>query len=191
MTGWRLEARAWIGIALVALGLVALAAEFLPAPAFDLGHDLWPVFVILPGVAFLVVGLTVEGVSGFVIPGAIITVTGLVLAVQNSFHLWATWAYAWALIAPGSVGAGILLQGWLRHSRVLRGAGWRLLGSGLLLFVVLGAFFEGVLHISGLNLGPAGKVLLPGVLIVAGVALLVRRAAASTRRGGAEITASR
>jgi len=187
----QLDAWAWIGIALVALGLLALAAEFLPSSTFDLGHYLWPLFVILPGVAFLVVGLTIEGVSGFLIPGAIITVTGLVLALQNTFDAWATWAYAWALIAPGAVGAGIMLQGWVRRSPALRAIGGRLLWSGLGVFVVLGAFFEGVLHISGFDLGPVGKVLLPGVLILAGVVLLVRRAVASARRVGVDIAASR
>jgi len=42
-----------------------------------------------------------------VIPGSIITIAGLVLAVQNTFDLFATWAYAWALVAPGGVGLGI------------------------------------------------------------------------------------
>jgi hypothetical protein len=187
----RLDARAGVGIALVALGVAALVAQFVPLPAFDFGRYVWPIFVILPGVTFLAVGLAVEGVSGFVIAGAVITVTGLVLAVQNTFDVWATWAYAWALIAPGAVGAGILLQGWVRHSRALRAIGRRLLWSGLGLFVVLGAFFEGVLHISGVDLGPVGKVLLPAVLILAGVGLLVRRAVGSARTGGAEIAASR
>jgi hypothetical protein len=187
----RLDARAWIGIGLVALGAAALVAEFAPTPAFDAGRYLWPVFVIVPGAAFLVAGSTLEGVSGLVIPGAIITIAGLVLAVQNTFDIWATWAYAWALVAPGGVGAGLLLQGWVRHSPDQRRVGWGLLWLGLGLFVLLGAFFEGVLHISGFDFGPAGKALVPGILILAGVALLVRRVLGSARTGGGEITASR
>ena len=187
----RLDTRAWIGIGLVVLGVAALAAEFAPVPAFDAGHYLWPVFVILPGVAFLVAGSTLEGVSGLVIPGAIITIAGLVLAVQNTFDTWATWAYAWALVAPGGVGVGLLLQGWLRRSPDQRRIGWRLLWLGVGIFLLLGAFFEGVVHLSGFDFGPAGKVLVPGLLILAGVALLVRRALWSARTGGGEITASR
>lgn len=187
----KLDARAWMGIGLLALGVVALAAEFAPKPAFDAGRYLWPALVILPGVAFLAAGSTLDGVSGLVIPGAIITITGLVLAVQNTFGVWATWAYAWALIAPGGVGVGLLIQGWLRRSPDERRVGWGLLWLGLGSFVVLGAFFEGVLHISGFDLGPAGKGLVPGILILAGLALLVRNLVGSARRGGGEIRASR
>ena len=187
----RADPRVWLGGGLVVVGLVALVAEFAPTPAFDFGRYFWPVFVILPGLAFLVAGFTLEGVSGLVIPGAIITVTGLVLAVQNTFDLWATWAYAWALVTPGSVGAGVLIQGWLRRSPDQRLVGWSLVGGGLIVFVVLGAFFEGVLHISGFDLGPVGKLLLPALLILIGIVLLIRRALGSARTGGGEITASR
>ena len=67
--------------------------QFLPQPLanLDLGHYGWPIFVLLPGLVLLGVGLAVRDLSGLCIPGAIVTMTGLVLAVQNTFDLYATW----------------------------------------------------------------------------------------------------
>ena len=52
----------------------------------------WPLFVIVPGLVLLVVGLAApvrEG-SGLAVAGAITTTTGLVLAFQNATDSWAT-----------------------------------------------------------------------------------------------------
>ena len=55
---------------------------------FDIrvGNYLWPLFIIVPGLAFFV-GMFFGGkkVSGLAIPGAIITTTGLLIFVQNLF----------------------------------------------------------------------------------------------------------
>jgi hypothetical protein len=47
--------------------------------------------------------------------------------------------------------------------------------TGALLFLGFGAFFEGLLHISGRDFGVVGQAFLPVVLILFGVLLLVRR----------------
>jgi len=111
----RIDGLVVLGAILVVLGALFLAGQLAPV-SFDVGHYGWPVVVILPGLAFLAFGLFLDGASGLVIPGSIITIAGLVLAVQNTFDLFATWAYAWALVAPGGVGLGIALQGIVRHS---------------------------------------------------------------------------
>jgi hypothetical protein len=102
--------------------------------------------------------------------------TGIVLAIQNTFDLFATWAYAWALVAPGGVGLGLLIQGLTTGQPALRAAGVRTMGIGAAIFLVGLAFFEGVIHISGRELGLVGQLLLPLLLIVAGAWLLLRRA---------------
>lgn len=167
-----------LGVLLVFVGVVYLAARYLPRPVADLdiGHYGWPVFVLVPGIVLLGFGLAVRELSGLCIPGAVITMTGLVLAVQNTFDLWATWAYAWALVAPGGVGLGLWLQGLAARQPGLRRAGLRAMAVGLLLFLVGAAFFEGVAHLSGREFGIIGQLLVPALLIAAGVWLLVRRA---------------
>jgi hypothetical protein len=167
-----------LGVLLVVVGLLYLAGRYLPPPAVevDVGHYGWPLFVIVPGLVLLGFGLVVRDLSGLCVPGAIVTITGLVLAAQNTFDLFATWAYAWALVAPGGVGVGLYLQGLVARQPRLLKAGLRLMALGLTLFLIGAAFFEGVLHVSGREFGLVGQLVLPVLLIAAGVWLLLRRA---------------
>ena len=173
----RIEPGTAAGAALVLLGIFALAVEYLPVPGFDLGHYGWPLIVVVGGLLLIGFGAAVAGASGLAVPGGIVLMTGLVLTAQNALDAFQTWAYAWALVAPGGVGVGLIAQGWIRRSRVQVRAGARTLWTGLLLFVVLGAFFEGVVHLSHLDLGIYGKLVLPVALIVGGVLLIGRRLA--------------
>jgi hypothetical protein len=162
---------------LIALGFIFLVAIFLPQGFMSALSQLgWPLLIVIPGITLLVLGLTVKGVHALCVPGAIVTITGIVLGIQNSFDLYATWAYAWALIAPGGVGLGMWLQGLVTGSPALRANGLRLMGTGALLFLGFAAFFEGLLHISGRDFGVVGQAFLPAVLILFGLLLLVRRA---------------
>jgi hypothetical protein len=160
------------GVLLVLAGFLFLVGRFAPT---DFGQYGWPLFIIVPGVVMLVCGATIKGVPGLLIPGTIVTVTGLVLAVQNTFNLWATWTYAWALIAPGSIGLGIALMGLARHDRKQVDDGTRSALAGIAMFAIFGVFFEGVLGISGLKIGPAAEILLPLMLIVSGILILFFR----------------
>src|SRR5260370_11723999 len=100
------------GVVLVGLGVLFLVQQ---AFGFDIGHYGWPLFVILPGLAFLgAFALGPRSASGLAVPGCVVTTVGLILAVQNTFNLWETWAYVWALI-PASVGLGLRLMGELLH----------------------------------------------------------------------------
>jgi hypothetical protein len=166
-----------LGLLLVLVGIAYLVGQYVPRPSFqvDLGHYGWPLFVIIPGLALMAIGATNRGASGLCIPGAIIIVTGLVLAIQNTFDLYATWAYAWALVAPGGVGIGLWVQGLVTGSPGQRAAGLRTTGTGLAIFLVGAAFFEGVIHISGRELGAVGQLILPALLVAVGVWLLIRR----------------
>jgi hypothetical protein len=155
--------------------LILVGALFLAERTFgvELGRFGWPLFVIVPGILLMAWSLTVKGRegSGLAVSGAITTVVGLVLAVQNATGLWATWAYAWALVGPGATGVGLIFYGTARHQRDLVSAGLRSLGGGLALFAVFGLFFEGIIGLSGepflLN-----SDLLPVALIGLGVVLV-------------------
>jgi hypothetical protein len=166
-----------LGVILVLIGIAYLALEFIPRRflEIDIAHYGWPLFVIVPGLVLIGVGMTMGGLAGLCIPGAIVTMTGIVLLVQNAFDIFATWSYAWALVAPGGVGLGMWLQGVVSGSPSLRAAGSRTMGGGLILFMLGAVFFEGVIHVSGRDFGFIGRVLLPLLLIVAGIVLLVRR----------------
>jgi hypothetical protein len=172
-----------LGLLLVLVGAAYLVAQLVPRQfvELDVGHYGWPLFVILPGLALLVVGATNRATSGLCIPGAIVTMAGVVLAIQNTFDLFATWAYAWALVAPGGVGLGLFVQGITIGQPSLRAAGLRTMGIGAAIFLVGAAFFEGVIHISGKELGFIGQLLLPLLLIVVGALLLLRRALPARR----------
>jgi hypothetical protein len=167
-----------LGLLLVLVGAAYLVGQYVPRPFLqvDLGHYSWPLFVIVPGLALLAVGVTNRAASGLCIPGAIVTMTGVVLAIQNTFDLFATWAYAWALVAPGGVGLGMFIQGVSTGRPGLRAAGVRTMGMGAAIFLVGAAFFEGVIHISGREFGFVGQLLLPLLLIGVGGWLLLRRA---------------
>ena len=139
----------FLGLVLILAGGVFLADLFLP---FDLMRLFWPVLIILFGLTFFV-GMLLAGRSGsgLAIPGTVITTLGLLLFVQNTFRLWVTWAYAWALLVA-AVGLGLLIMNIYIKRTNLRRAGALVVGIGLTLFVVFGVFFEIILNIAGTGL---------------------------------------
>ena len=143
----------------------------------------WPLFVIVPGLVLVGASFTVRGEAGggLAIAGSIVTTVGLILAVQEASGLYATWAYAWALVAPGSVGVGMFLFGTFTDRPDLRTAGLRLAGIGLALFIGFALFFEGVIGLSSDGRPPL-EGLLPIALIALG-AILVGGSVFGRRRG--------
>ena len=141
----------------------------------------WPLFIIVPGLVLVAASFTVGGEAGggLAIAGSIVTTVGLILAVQEASGLYATWAYAWALVAPGSVGVGMFLFGTFTDRPDLRAAGLRLAGIGLALFIGFALFFEGVIGLSSdgppplEGLLPIALIALGGILVVG--SLVVRR----------------
>jgi hypothetical protein len=160
-----------LGAILVVLGLLFLAERVV---GFDVGQYGWPLFVIVPGVLLFLSSFAApprEG-QGLAVAGAITTVVGLILAVQNVTDRYSTWAYAWALVAPGGSGLGMALYGFGRGMPELVREGLRSLGAGLGLFVAFGLFFEGVIGLSGEPF-LVGSDVLPLALIGAGGLLLL------------------
>jgi hypothetical protein len=161
-----------LGGLLVVLGGFFLVAQYLD---WDLGAHGWPVYVIGPGLALVVLGLTQRHGSGLTIAGSIVTMIGLLLLYQSLTDHWESWAYAWALVAPGGSGVGTFLYGTRARNGAMARAGLWQIVVALGLFAAGFAFFEGVIGISG------GKVLLPSwvmptVVIVLGAVLLIRAA---------------
>jgi hypothetical protein len=171
-----------IGIGLIVIGGLALAGRALSIDVFGLG---WPMLVIAPGVLLFVAAIAVGGRPGvgLAVPGTIITVIGIVLAVQSATGLWATWAYVWALVAPGGVGLGFILYGLLTGQRDFVGVGVPILMTGIGLFLGFALFFEGVIGLSGGRVVGAEPLLAIG-LVAVGLVLLVSATVGRRERSG-------
>jgi hypothetical protein len=163
------------GSTLGGLLLIVLGIAFLLGQVFDihLGRYLWPFMVIIPGILLFFGALTIEedGGKALAIVSGIVTMVGVTLFVQTVTELWATWSYAWALVAPTGPGLGLWLLGTIKDRSTLVKEGKDLIRVGLILFVVAAVFFELVLGVSGFGLGGYGLSLL---LIGLGILLLLR-----------------
>jgi hypothetical protein len=158
-----------LGVVLVVLGLFALVVQ---VTGFDPGGS-WPLFVIIPGLTLLIVGFISFG-TGALIPGAILTVVGLILAYMNATQDWPAWAFAWPLVAPGGVGLGIWLQGLRMHDAHLLRQGRVLMFVAAIIFMIGFVIFGTIFRISDTDYGWFGKAALPALLIVIGIVLLTR-----------------
>lgn len=161
-----------LGVVLIVLGGLFLASEQLN---FDFERYGWPMFVIVPGVVLLVLGLVIpnEAGLGLAIPGGIVTTVGLILLYQDTTDTYASWSYAWALIAPGSVGATLFLYGVLHRKGDLIDSGLRTLAVGIGLFVGFGLFFENLIGVESGGQTTALRNAFPYMAVVLGVVIVV------------------
>jgi hypothetical protein len=161
------------GLLLVGLGGLLLVGQVF---RIQLMSVLWPFFVIVPGLFLF--GAMLNGgkqAAGLAVPASIVTMVGVLLFYQNVFHLWSTWAYAWALVFPTAFGMGLVIQGIWSGDMRLRDRGVSTIKVGLTIFVVLAFFFELLLNISGFRHGFIGRMLWPLLLIGLGVWLAFGR----------------
>ncbi len=158
-----------LGVILIAFGVFTLVSMML---GINVISRLWPLFVILPGLAFFA-GMMIGGkhMGGLAIPGSIITVTGLILLYQSLFNHYESWAYMWTLIMPTATGIGMIIHGTWGELPNLAAKGWKLVRLGMILFVAMGFFFEVIIGLSG---SPVMKIAWPVMLIALGGLLLLR-----------------
>ena len=159
-----------LGALLIALGLVFLAGQYWN---LDLGQYGWPIYVIGPGLALVLLGLTQRDGRGLTIFGSMVTIVGLILLYQNLTNYWESWAYAWTLIAPGGSGVGMLLYGARAGNGGMMRAGLWQIVTALGLFAAGFLFFEGLIGISGRRF-PLPDWVLPLAVILIGLLLLFR-----------------
>jgi len=155
-------------------GLILLGQLF----RINIWGFLWPFFIIIPGALIYSLGLVKGGSSGegAIIPGSIITMVGVLLLYQNTFNHFESWAYAWALVAPTSIGLGQMFFGLLKDRNALVKSGTRLATTGIVIFLVGAIFFELIIGISGFGLSRwgLGRFVWPILLIGLGILLLFR-----------------
>jgi hypothetical protein len=152
-----------LGGLLLLLGIAVLLGQVV---GLELGRVGWPLFVIVPGLGMLGLGLATAGRLGEVLAmlGGVVAMAGLVLLVQNATDQFDTWAYAWTLVVL--VGPGI---------------GRWLIGAGLAAFLGLAVFFEVVVGIGGRPFGASSRYSLAALLILTGLLVLGRRLLAAKR----------
>jgi hypothetical protein len=140
----------------------------------------------------LILGLAIpnEAGLGLAIPGGIVTSVGLILAFQDSTNTYASWSYAWALVAPGSVGVSILLYGLLHRRLDLLDAGLRTAAVGIGLFVGFGLFFENVIGLGDATGSTVLRDAMPFMAVAMGVAIVVLNVIPRPRSRDAGPTAS-
>ena len=159
------------GVILIVVGLAALLGQALDVDVFGVG---WPLFVLVPGVVMFAMAVGIGGRAGIglAIPGGIVSMTGLVLAFQAATGLWATWAYAWALVAPGGVGLAMVLYGLFTGQPEFTKPGLPLLGIGVGLFLAFGLFFEAVINLNGLQGAGLESALAAGLIAIGVIVIL-------------------
>lgn len=156
-----------------AIGMISLGVLFLVAQltGYTFIGVLWPLFIMLPGAAFLYFAFTGDrSAAGLAVPGAIITGTGGILFYQNLTGHWASWAYIWALY-PVFVGLALVFIGRRTASESTERTGDGFVKWGLIAFAGLWVFFE-ILIFGGNNW--IISTLLPLALIGVGVYLLIQ-----------------
>ena len=155
---------------LIILGCLALVDQIFN---IHVGRYIWPFFIIVPGLLIFYSATRTEYGPGepFAMLGAMVTMVGLILLFQSLTGLWASWAYAWALVAPTSVGLGQLMYGAQSGQHNMTKSGTTLINIGLIMFFIGVIFFELILNISGFGRNP---ILWAVVFIGAGIVVLLR-----------------
>jgi hypothetical protein len=155
------------------LGAIALAAGLLLLVRQTAGVNFWSfawaLYWIVPGLACAsVAALLGRRAAWLAIPGYALLATGLLLFSTGLTNLWASWAYAWTLVAPGSVGIGLVFYGGLAGAPIARRTGRRLAGLGAALFLAGALVGELLLDLSGQGVGAVVALLGPALLLVVG-----------------------
>jgi len=163
------------GLLLAGAGVVLLVVQQ-TGVALD-----WPLWILVGGIVTIglavLIGYSAPGAtdagSGVAAVGGIVAGVGLVLTVQEASGAYASWAYAWALVAPGGVGFGMLVYGLAVGRADLARGGLGALVSGLVLFLVFFVIFEGMLDLTTLGDEWLTGSLAPLILVGLGVLFVI------------------
>lgn len=157
------------GAILIGLGLLALVSEIFGR--LDFWGTFWPLIIIgVGGLFFAGMVLGGKGTAPLAIPGTIIAGIGLMLFIQNLTGHFESWAYGWTVIVF-SVGLGIYIMGLWSGDPGPRRGGMGVMRVGVILFIIFGVFFEGLIFRS---FGFSGYIF-PVVLILLGLYLVLKR----------------
>ncbi|MBI5668274.1 MAG: hypothetical protein HZC41_09730 [Chloroflexi bacterium] len=155
-------------VVLIGLGLLFLFGQTFN---FSLFGALWPLFILLPGAAFLYFAVTGgRNQAGLAVPGSLIGGTGAILLYQNLTGHWESWAYAW-LLYPVFLGLALQFMGRRTGDEGTYNTGSGFVRFGGTAFLIAAAIFELMIFGGG---GFLGGLALPLVLIGLGALMLFR-----------------
>lgn len=161
---------------MITAGLLLLAGWAMGLD-LSLGHSLWQLYIIIPGIVVLTLASMDKAAGKALFPlGMMITLTGLLLAYQDWADHYQSWAYVWIISGPFAYATGSAMHGIMHSDAAIFRDGKKMALACLALFVTFAAVFELVFNISGYGLTvdmPWGLVL-PLILIGAGVFVGVR-----------------
>ncbi len=170
-----------VGAALIVIGIAFWLNQYY---GLRLARFSWPFFVIVPGILAFVFALSLEEKAGKWLAhvGSVITMAGFLLLYQNTFKHFESWAYAWALVLPTSIGIGQLIYGSLKNLESVVANGKRYIKYGITIFAVGFIFFELVIGISGFGLNKIvfGGYFFPLLLMALGTFFIFRRRGSSS-----------
>ena len=153
------------GILLIIAGCLLFANQFFNLRFFSMGN-FWPLFILLPGLAFEFSYFASGRNPGLLVPGGILTTIGFLFLFQT-FTNWIFIKYTWPVFIL-SVAIGLSqLYIFSNRSKGLLIPIFILTGISLFFFAVM--FFGGLL--SWLNSG----LVVPVILILAGVVIILGR----------------
>jgi len=170
----QLDNRNKLGILIIGIGIMLLGFQF-----FDMG-GLWPLTVLLPGLAILGFAITSEKLNmPALMLGTAVTTTGALLFGMNITGQWESWAYMWAAY-PTAVGIALSYAGQRFNDSALSAQGRRTLIAGTGMLAFFGIMFE--FFIFEGNGFPFSDSLIAIALVVVGAYLLLTRGEKSKRK---------
>jgi hypothetical protein len=133
----------WPAVLVIALGVILLVANVFD---FHLINVLWPGFIIAPGLILIWPAYTStperENMFSFLaVPGAIVTIVGLMLFVMNLTNHYEAWAYSWALLPAAAMGGLMYAKRFDRGSNIHE-AGRKVIRLMVIMFIGFAVFFE-------------------------------------------------
>lgn len=147
-----------LGVMLVVVGGLLLIVR---VAGITIDDAAWPAALLAIGLAMLIGALLIPPRAGLglAVPGAMLAIVGGILWAQSATGAYASWAYAWALVAPGGPGLAMLVYGLVRGDADLARDGLWPTVIGIGLFLGFGIVFEGAIGLSGHRIERLDEVL--------------------------------
>ena len=158
----------WSAIAMIAAGIILLLANLFN---FHLISLLWPGFIIGPGLlmmwpAYRETDDHQSFMAYLAVPGAVVTMVGLMLFVMNLTGAFEAWAYVWTLL-PAAAAAGMMYVKRFDTASKVHETGRKFIKAMVMLCGAFAIFFELIIFQSY-------RPWLPLLMIGYGIYLLVQ-----------------
>lgn len=152
------------GFILIIAGFFLLINNFLDLGLFRLKH-IWPLFILIPGLAFEFAYFSTRRNPGLLVPGGILVTIGLLFFFESVTN-WSVSAYTWP-VYPLAVAIGLFQLYWFSDRQ-----------SGLLvpvfILTAVSCLGFGIMFLNSINQYIDLGIVFPVLLVLIGVFVLVR-----------------